>query len=311
MSREGLAWLAILFITAIWASSLIMAKIVFAENMTPIVFVALRYTIACPFLALPILVTRKRTNEPRRFKPNWRVLLLAGLSGPFFSQTLQYLGLNITTASDALLLLNLSPVFAVLLALPILSEQITGGKAAGLLLATLGAMLIVMNPVSVDPFLNATRILGDLVVIFSTFFFAINGIIGKIAVRTMNSITVTFYSTLISIPFLWFSAAVFEDISVILQLSLLSWAVVIWVGIVNTALAFLLYYESMRYIEASKVQIALNLIAVWGVAMSFLFLHEAIFPLQILGGIITILGVIITQKSRRPRPTLEPPEEIS
>ena len=87
--------------------------------------------------------------------------------------------------------------------------------------------------------------------------------------------------------------------------------VVIWVGIVNTALAFILYYESMRYIEASKVQIALNLIAVWGVTMSFLFLHEAIFPLQILGGIITILGVVITQQSRKLKQNPELPEEIS
>ncbi|NHI83324.1 MAG: DMT family transporter [Candidatus Thorarchaeota archaeon] len=311
MSREGFAWLAILFITVIWASSLIMAKIVFAENMTPIVFVALRYTVACPFLALPALIARRRTKAQHDPELNWCLLLLVGLSGPFISQTLQYLGLNITIASDALLLLNLSPVFAVLLALPILSEQITGDKAVGLLLATLGAILIVMTPVPVEWLPDTTRILGDLVVILSTFFFAINGIIGKIAVKTMNSITVTFYSTFFSIPFIWLSAAIFEDVTVIFRLSLLSWVVVLWVGIVNTALTFILYYESMRYIEASKVQITLNLIAVWGVMMSILFLHEAIFPLQILGGIIAILGVIITQKSRNPESGIKPLGETS
>ncbi|NHJ14949.1 MAG: DMT family transporter [Candidatus Thorarchaeota archaeon] len=311
MSREGLAWLAIIFITAVWASSLIMAKIVFAENMTPIVFVALRYTIACPVLSVPVLFTRRRSNAQYPVELNWRVLLAAGLSGPFISQALQYLGLSITTASDALLLLNLSPVFAVLLALPILDERITGGKAAGLFLATMGAILIVMNPAPVDPLFDATRALGDLVVILSTFFFAVNGIAGKIAVKTMDSISVTFYSTLFAVPFIWLTAAILEDVTVILRLSLLSWAVVIWVGIVNTALAFMLYYESMRYIEASKVQIALNLIAVWGVAMSFLVLHEAILPLQILGGIVTILGVIITQKARKLGRRTEHPEEIS
>lgn len=310
MSKESLAWLAILLTTVVWASSLILAKLVFAEEMTPIVFVALRYTLACPVLALPAYITGKRANASSGLKLNWRILLIAGLSGPFISQTLQYLGLNITSAGDAILLLNISPVFGVILALPILGEQITKEKTVGLVLATAGAMLIVFNPATMDPAISTTRVLGDLVVVFSTFFFAINSIAGKIAVRTMDSITVTFYSTLIAVPFIWFSAALYEDVSVVLRLSLLSWVVVLWVGVINTALAFVLYYESMNYIEASKVQIALNLIAVWGVVMSFLVLGEAILPLQIFGGFATILGVIITQKSKKLRPQKPGPEEI-
>ena len=310
MSKESLAWLAILITTIVWASSLILAKIVFAEEMTPTVFVALRYTIACPVLAMPAYMARRRANASGGLKLNWRILFVAGLCGPFISQTLQYLGLNITSAGDAILLLNISPVFAVILALPILGEQITKQKTVGLFLATAGAMLIVFNPATMDPAISATRILGDLVVIFSTFFFAINGIVGKIAVRTMDSITVTFYSTLIAVPFIWLSAAFYEDVTVVLRLSLLSWVVVLWVGVINTALAFVLYYESMNYIEASKVQIALNLIAVWGVVMSFLVLGEAILPLQIFGGLVTILGVIIAQRSRKFRLKKQRPEEI-
>lgn len=310
MSKESLAWLAILITTVVWASSLILAKIVFAEEMTPIIFVALRYTLACPFLALPALFARRRSNASGGQKLNWRILLIAGLSGPFISQTLQYLGLNITSAGDAILLLNISPVFAVILALPILGEQITKEKTVGLFLATAGAMLIVFNPATMDPTISATRVLGDLVVILSTFFFAINGVVGKIAVETMDSITVTFYSTLIAVPFIWLSAAFYEDVTVVLRLSPLSWVVVLWVGVINTALAFVLYYESMNYIEASKVQIALNLIAVWGVMMSFLVLGEAILPLQIFGGLVTILGVIIAQKSRKSKFQKQRPEEI-
>jgi len=310
MSKDSLAWLAILFTTVIWASSLILAKIVFAEDMTPIVFVALRYTLACPVLALPAFFARRRANKSGGLNLNWRILLIAGLCGPFISQTLQYLGLNITSAGDAILLLNISPVFAVILALPILGEQITKEKGVGLFLATAGAMLIVFNPATMSPEISATRVLGDLVVVISTFFFAVNGIVGKIAVETMDSITVTFYSTLFAIPFIWLSAAFFEDVSIVLRLSPLSWIVVLWVGIVNTALAFILYYESMNYIEASKVQIALNLIAVWGVIMSFLVLHEDLLPLQIFGGIVTIVGVIIAQWARKSRPKEPVPEEI-
>ncbi|MFX0107026.1 MAG: DMT family transporter, partial [Candidatus Hodarchaeota archaeon] len=141
-----------------------------------------------------------------------------------------------------------------------------------------------------------TRLIGDIILIVSTFFFAINGIIGKIAVKSVDSVTVTFYSTLSAVPFLWLSVAIFEDLSILLTLSLQAWIIVMWVGIVNTAFAFMLYYESMKYIEASKVQIALNLIAVWGVLMSVIFLREEISLMQIIGGITTVIGVIITQR---------------
>ncbi|MHA2190898.1 MAG: EamA family transporter [Candidatus Thorarchaeota archaeon] len=58
---------------------------------------------------------------------------------------------------------------------------------------------------------------------------------------------------------------------------------------------YILYYESMKYIEASRVQIALNLIAVWGVIMSVLVLGEQITFFQIIGGFLTVVGVVIAQ----------------
>jgi drug/metabolite transporter (DMT)-like permease len=211
---------------------------------------------------------------------------------------MQYIGLNMTTASDAVLLLNFTPVFAVILAAAVIDERITIAKLLGLVMATFGAIMIVFNPALVDPAIGPTRLIGDIILIASTFFFAINGIIGKIAVKSVDSISVTLYSTLAAVPFLWMSVAIFEDLSVLTSLSIQAWIIVMWVGFVNTALAFMLYYESMKYIEASKVQIALNLIGVWGVLMSIPILGETISLLQILGGAVTIFGVIMVQRDR-------------
>jgi drug/metabolite transporter (DMT)-like permease len=195
-------------------------------------------------------------------KNNWKILLVAGLSGPFISQILQYIGLELTTASDALLLLNLTPIFAVILAAPVLNENITLEKVVGLILATIGAMLIVMNTAPEYATFDIWRLLGDLIVIVSTFFFAINGIAGKIAVKSVDAISTTFYSTLFAVPFIWMSATLLDDVTVLFTMSVQAWVVVMWVGIVNTVIAFILYYESMKHIEASLVQIMLNLIAV-------------------------------------------------
>jgi drug/metabolite transporter (DMT)-like permease len=280
---------------------LIFAKIVFeADEMGPIVFVALRYTLACPFL-LVVTLQHRRKKTVADARNNWKILLVAGLSGPFISQILQYIGLEMTTASDAVLLLNLTPIFAVILAAPVLGERITFEKVVGLLLATFGAMLIVLKTTpDISPF-GFWRLIGDLLVIVSTFFFAINGIAGKISIKSVDAISTTFYSTLFAVPFIWFSAFLLDDVTALLTMSAQAWMIVMWVGIVNTAFAFILYYEAMKDIEASLVQIMLNLIAVWGVLMSIFVLGETVTYLQIFGGIVTIIGVVLAQMTQTRR----------
>jgi len=267
------------------------------EQITPIVFVALRYTLATPFL-LVLALQQRRGKTIGTIRKNWKVLFIAGLSGPFISQVLQYIGLGMTTASDALLLLNLTPIFAVILAAPLLKEKITPDKFLGLLIATAGACFIVLNTSPEYATVDLQRIIGDVIVIVSTLFFAINGIAGKIAVKYENAVSVTFYSTLFAVPFIWISAVFLEDVTVLFQMSTETWFVITWISIVNTVIAFILYYESMKYIEAGRVQITLNMIGVWGVLMSVIVLQESVTLLQIAGGFLTVIGVIIAQMTQ-------------
>ncbi len=299
MSKKTLAWLAILVTTVVWASSLIFAKIVFAhDGMTPIIFVALRYTIACPFLMVVTRFARKNANPSWNLKHSWKILLIVGLSGPFLSQILQYIGLSMTTAGETLLLLNLSPVFAVIIAAPVLKEHISSEKIIGLFLAVLGATLIVIGGNSIEVGFDTIRLFGDAIIIVSTLLFAINGVTGKIAVKSIDAISVTLYSTLFAVPFIWLSAAILEDLTILFHLSILTWIIMLWVGIVNTALAFSLYYLAMEHIEASNVQIALSLIGVWGVLMAITVLEESPSWFQLIGGLLTILGIVIVQRIR-------------
>ncbi len=297
MSKKTLAWLAIIVTTVIWASSLILAKIVFEhDGMTPIIFVALRYTIASPFLIAVTRFARKHTDSSWNLKHSWKILLIVGLSGPFLSQILQYIGLNMTTAGETLLLLNLSPVFAVIIAAPVLKERISSEKIIGLFFAVLGATLIVIGGNSIEVGFDAIRLFGDAIIIISTLLFAINGVTGKIAVKSIDAISVTLYSTLFAVPFIWLSAAIMEDLTVLFHLSILTWTIMLWVGIVNTALGFSLYYLAMEHIEASNVQIALSLIGVWGILMAVTVLGESPSWFQLIGGLLTILGIVIIQR---------------
>ncbi|UCE10748.1 MAG: DMT family transporter, partial [Candidatus Thorarchaeota archaeon] len=233
MDRKNLAWLAIVFTTVFWSSSLILAKIVYPE-VTPIIFVTLRYTIACPFLVLIVAIAQKQTESTGGVRRVWHLVLAAGIAGPFLSQMLQYIGLSMTTAGETLLLLNLSPVFAIIMAAPILKESITSTKVGGLVLAMLGVFLIMLGGTTIDVEFDSLRLLGDIIIVVSTFLFAINGIVGKIAIESVDSVSLTLYSTISIVPFLWLTAATMEDITIIPQLSLMSWIILLWVAVVNT-----------------------------------------------------------------------------
>lgn len=296
MNRTSIAYFALILTTIAWSSSLIFFKLVVYE-VGPIVFVALRYTLATPFLLILTHQLGRRGNI-RNIRKNWKSVLIVGLSGPFISQILQYIGLEMTSASDALLLLNLTPIFAVIIAAPILKERITLDKFLGLLIATIGVTLIVLNTSPESGIPQLQRIIGDLIVIVSTLFFAINGIAGKIAVKYENAVSVTFYSTLFAVPCIWLSAIFLDDVTVLFTMSLESWLIVAWVAIVNTVVAFTLYYESMNHIEAGRVQIILNLVAVWGVLFSITILQEIITILQVAGGFLTVIGVILAQMTQ-------------
>jgi drug/metabolite transporter (DMT)-like permease len=265
-------------------------------QITPILFVALRYTLACPVLVMIMLVLKRNPSKTSVLMNNWKTIFVVGLTGPFLSQGLQYIGLSLTSAGETVLLLNMSPVFAVILALPLLGERITGRKVGGLLLATVGASLIVMDGVSLELGLELTRLFGDVIIIISTFLFAISGIAGKMAVKEVDSLSLTLFSTLISVPFLWITAFFLEDVTVLISVTIDIWFIALWVGIINSAFAFAIYYEVMKHIEASQVQITLNLISVWGVVMAILVLGEVLTILKVLGGAITIVGVILVQQ---------------
>ncbi|MHA1771466.1 MAG: DMT family transporter [Candidatus Thorarchaeota archaeon] len=294
--RQVFAWLALLITTVAWASSLIFAKIVYWE-VPPIHFVTLRYTLALPFLLIVLVLYSKGRPPLPKTRFEWKILLVVGFSGPFLSQVLQYIGLSMTTAAETLMLINMSPVFALILAAMFLDESITPKKIGGLVSAFLGMALIVLGGTPMTGSVEAVRLTGDTIVVISTLLFAINGVYGKIAVRSLDSVAVTFYSTLIGIPFMWLSALLLEDPLTVFSISLGAWYILAWVSIINTVVAFILYYESMRYIEASLVQIGLSLIAVWGVLLAIIFLGEPALPLQLVGGGLTLLGVALANLS--------------
>jgi drug/metabolite transporter (DMT)-like permease len=76
------------------------------------------------------------------------------------------------------------------------------------------------------------------------------------------------------------------------------WAVLLYLGVVASALTLFLWNYALRYVEASAAAIYVNLIPVVGLIFA-LALGETASLLQILGGIIAVSGVLLSEAAVR------------
>jgi drug/metabolite transporter (DMT)-like permease len=80
----------------------------------------------------------------------------------------------------------------------------------------------------------------------------------------------------------------------------LSWLSVLYLGVVASGFAYLLYNASLQHLDASAVGVYTNLIPIVGVLTGVIVLGEPLSTRAIIGGLVVMLGVWITSRSERP-----------
>ena len=79
------------------------------------------------------------------------------------------------------------------------------------------------------------------------------------------------------------------------------------IGLVNTGLAYLLYFSALQKLPAQSVALISYVDPVSALVFSALFLHEAMTPVQILGAVLIIGGAVFGELKGR-KANFSPPE---
>lgn len=85
-------------------------------------------------------------------------------------------------------------------------------------------------------------------------------------------------------------------------LPLTGWLELLYLGVIASGLAYLLYNASLRHLDASEVGVYTNLIPIVGVLTGVVVLGEPLSARAIVGGLVVMFGVWITSRSERPEP---------
>ena len=280
----------LLFVSAIWGSGFV-AQRVASVSMGNFTFNGVRFTLAAIFLLVVIRFRFKVT----RHQLGW--VLLAGFL-LFCASTFQQIGIKTTTAANAGFITGLY-VIMVPIALAIFGRQrILWSTWVGAIVAVVGTLLLSSG----GKFQPA---IGDLYELIGAFFWAAHLIvIGKIS-KEMDNLVFTIGQFAVSGMLNLASAAVFEIHTAPVSAA---WLAVLYSAIFPVGLGFTLQVVGQKHAPTTDAAIIFSMEAVFGALSGFLFLHEGLQPLQILGCFLILAAIIVAQI--RPGADLTPVETV-
>jgi drug/metabolite transporter (DMT)-like permease len=229
-------------------------------------------------------------------------LILIGILG-FSLDITAFLGLQLSTASNAAILLKSDVLFTNVISILVFKQRFT--KADWLL--TFFILIGTVFVIDIDFSNFKLNGIGDLLFILSALFVALNGFIIK-SVQTdkrvkVRDTTVAFYNNLITFIIFLLIFTIFErkiPIHTIEENSILMVSL-IYTGIMQTAI-YILYYYNLRILPVWIVRITLLIMPVFASLIGFFLLGETLKTIQIIGMIIVLLstmGIILIQRRKK------------
>ena len=203
-------------------------------------------------------------------------------------------GLKYTTAANGALLYALTPMFVLILSRFSLREKITLQKLLGIILAFVGVTVVIFE----RGISTSTEFaFGNIIILLAVITYALFTILGKPLVLKFGVLSTAASANiaglLLVLPFGFYNTITFPYD----RLHTLDWTGILYLGIGTSIIGYLLWYYALRRIDATRLAVFANGQPIVTSILSVIFLGATITPWFIIGGILTLMGVIITQRN--------------
>jgi drug/metabolite transporter (DMT)-like permease len=284
------AYVLLLAMAICWGGTWPAGKLA-VEDVSPFTVAAARFAIATVLLAAWAATRRTSYGRPRL--ADLPLMLALGLTAVAGYNALFLYGLELAPATDgAIIVPGLAPVFTALLAWPVLSERLSGRAVAGLMLALAGLVLVVEPAGGVD----RDRLLGAALFVGGAVCWAVYSVLGRPATARFGVIKATMYGTATGTLLLIPLSAAEGGWSELAGADLESWLSIGYLAVFGTVLGFVLFYEGVRRIGASRATAFAMLVPIFGVLSSVLVLGEDLGGATLAGGAAILAGLWLVQR---------------
>lgn len=282
------AILLALLVTFLWSTSFVIIKLGLKE-IPPLTFAGLRYTIA--FLCLlPFAFTKGNAAVIKNLeKRDWLKLVLLGILFYAFTQGTQFLGLSLLPAVTVSLWLNFTPLIVAVMAIFLISEYPTVLQWSGVVLFIFG-ILTYFFPVIISEQLG----LGLIVMTVGVLANSASAVLGRSINREskINPVVVTIVSMGMGSIILLISGILIQGLP---SISAQNIFYLLWLAVVNTALAFTIWNFTLRTLSAMESSIINGTMLIQIAVLAWIFLGEEINLKEAIGMLIAAFGAVLVQ----------------
>ena len=292
-----------LFVTFLWSTSWVLIKIGL-EDIPPISFAGIRYTLAFLFLAPAVLANATRRMELRGLGlSDWLRLSMLGVVLYSLTQGAQFVALSFLPAVTLSLILSFSPAVVALFGASFLGENLTRRQWVGVACFLSGAALYFL------PLEGALKTLGIAVATIGLLAQSSASVLGRAVNRhsDIHPLVVTVVSMGVGSLLLLATGFIAEGVP---RLDTISWIIVLWLAIVNTGIAFTIWNYTLQSLTAIESTLINNTMLVQIAILAWLFLGEPIRPREAAGLAIATIGILVVQLAGN-RPKNDSPAEAS
>lgn len=256
----------------------------------------LRYFLG--FLLLLPLLHRRRRSKSHGHRP-WFLLAAIGLSAYTLGNGAAFWALEYLTATAASFAISTVPLFMLVIGAIHLAETPTRGQIFGVFLGLLGAILFF------SPGFRPQELTGWAIILVGLVGFVTFGALSREVARERNvgTVALTAYPLAIGGGGLLLIAAPLEGIP---AAPAAPWLIILWLALINTALAYILYNHALQTLTALEMSVMLNLSPIGTAILAWFLLDERITFLQGVGIVVLVIAAFLVQH-RRARTSNQPP----
>ena len=279
-------WFVFIALGLIWSSSFLWIKIA-VQEVGPITLVSYRVLFGLLFGVVMILIQRVSLSHDIKV---WTPLLILGISNiaiPFFliSWGEQSINSGVAAILDATV-----PLFSVILAHFLLKDdKMTLPKVLGLLIGFIGVIVLMSKDIGG----SSSSLLGQGAVILACAFYAGSGIYARKNTENTPGILRS-AGPLISATLVMFAGSFLFESPVKVPHLQITWIALLWLGILGSGLAFVMSYYLIHEIGPTRTSMVTYTFPLGGVILGFIFLNESLSWQLIVGGVLIIASLIVT-----------------
>ncbi|MCC7327498.1 MAG: DMT family transporter [Burkholderiales bacterium] len=301
VTRSMTPYLLLTLTPFLWACNWIVGRGLHSD-IPPMAMTFFRWLFAILILA-PFAWPYVRRDWPI-IRANRKILLLLGSIGVGTHNSLAYLGLNFTTATNGVILNSFVPVMIVAISWVFLHERLAPLQAVGVAVSLAGVFAILSRG-SLQVLLDFHLNIGDLFIILSMAMWSVYTIMLRWRPAGMHRMSFLLVVAIIGngcvLP-LWLGEMA---LGYHVVWTWTNFAALLAVALFSSVLAYLFWNSGVEKLGANVAGLFVHLMPVFGVVLAWAVLGERFAPFHFAGIALILIGIWLTSRYGRRRPDIE------